>query len=64
MGERLTPRPRETLDLEREPHDRAVLHRQLAVEAVEGLDPLGAAVVHALLAIEARVDELSWYVAR
>lgn len=53
----------DVLDLERETHDRAVQHRRQAVEVAQSLDPFGAAVVHALLAIEARLDELTWHVA-
>jgi hypothetical protein len=46
-----------------EQDERAARHRELALEAADGLDPLGVALVHALLAVEARVDELVCYVA-
>lgn len=47
-----------------EQDERAARHRQAALEAVDELDRRDQAIVNALLAIEARVDELTCYVAQ
>jgi hypothetical protein len=58
----------EAYDPSREPggeqDERAARHRKAALEAADGLDPLGTAVVNALLAIESRIEELTCFVAR
>lgn len=46
-----------------EQDDRARDHRRRALEALDGGDGQGA-LVHAVLALEARVDELTWHVAQ
>jgi hypothetical protein len=43
--------------------ERANRHRELAEHALEHVDTLDA-IAHALIALEARVDELGYYVAR
>lgn len=46
-----------------EQHVRAIHHRRRAVEAAQDADPAAVALTHALLALEARVDELTCYIA-
>ena len=43
--------------------ERAARHRALAMDAIEDGDGLDA-IAHALLAVEARIDELTCYIAR
>jgi hypothetical protein len=44
--------------------ERAVRHRRAALDAARDLDAADAAVMHAILALEARVEELTCFVAR
>ena len=46
-----------------EQDERAQEHRRLAREALDGGDQEGA-LVHAVLALEARVDELTYWIAQ
>lgn len=41
--------------------DRAHRHRRAALEALPDVNPDTRAVVEALLALEARLDELAWH---
>ncbi len=53
----------DTPDLGEREHERAVEHRERALSALAEGERVGA-VVHALLALEARIDELTtWHVA-
>lgn len=45
-----------------EANDRALRHRREALDRL-ALDETGAALTHALLALESRLDELCWTVA-
>ncbi len=45
-------------------HERAIVHREAALDVVADGGETTVAVVHALLAIEARIDELTAYLAR
>jgi hypothetical protein len=44
--------------------ERADRHRDTAIQALEAADNPAVALVHALLALDARLDELNWHVAR
>lgn len=46
------------------PDERATEHRLRAMRALADTDPTQAAIVHALLAVEARLDELVDVIAR
>jgi hypothetical protein len=46
-----------------EQHERASDHRQRALDALSDGDAAHVALAHALLAVEARIDELTAYIA-
>jgi hypothetical protein len=43
---------------------RAHIHRHKALHALAEGEPCESPITHALLALEARLDELTWYIAR
>ena len=57
-----------TVDLDYEPgvreDERAQEHRQAALAALDENRPAHVALVHALLALESRLEELTCYIAR